>query len=75
MNLGDLIDRLADVSASMMDSARPSDEHNTCPICCENATEARDHMDYCAYRIARTQLSPHDLKRVRRLARALREED
>ncbi len=74
MNLPDLLTLVADLTASVMDSARPSDETHVCPMCVEPAAEARDHAADCAYRIARTQLTPDDLRRLRRFARAMKDE-
>jgi hypothetical protein len=67
----ELLDTLAAIAESVMDSGAPSDEHNACPICTLNATQATEHDMDCAYRIARTRLSPANLQAVRRLARAL----
>jgi hypothetical protein len=73
-SLADVLDRLAAVAASMMDSGATSDERNHCPICDLPATQASEHDPDCAYRIARTQLSPADLAEIRRLVRVLRYE-
>lgn len=71
-SLADVIERLAAVASSAMDSVRPSDSLNACPFCGLNATAADQHDPDCAYRIARTQLSPQDIAEVRRLVRVLR---
>lgn len=71
-SLADVLERMAAVTQSMMDSAAPSDEHNECPICTLRAAGAQEHDPDCAYRIARTQLSTNDVAEVRRLARVLR---
>lgn len=74
LRLPELLSLAAEVVASVMDSARPSDDTVDCPMCHEKATAARDHAADCAYRIARTQITPEDLKRLRRLARAIGDE-
>lgn len=70
--LADVLDQLAAVAASVMDSAAPSDEHNDCPMCLLKASGAAEHDPDCGYRIARTRISPADVAEVRRLARVLR---
>jgi hypothetical protein len=71
-SLAEVLERLATVAESMMDSGATSDEHTECPICGLKATGVQEHDPDCAYRIARTQLSPDDLAEVRRLVRVLR---
>jgi hypothetical protein len=70
--LADVMERMATVAQSMMDSGATSDEHNACPICTLRATSSKEHDPDCAYRIARTQISPADVQEVRRLVRVLR---
>lgn len=71
-DLATAIERMVAVSQSVMDSARPSDDTNECPMCGFTVTEASQHDPDCAYRIARTQISPADLNEARRLVRVLR---
>jgi hypothetical protein len=71
-NLADALERMIDITASMMDSAAPSDEKVECPMCTLKASGAKEHEPECAYRIARTEVSPADLAVARRLVRALR---
>jgi hypothetical protein len=70
--LADVLERMAAITQSMMDSGATSDEHNACPICTLRATGAGEHDPDCAYRIARTRISPADAQEVLRLARVLR---
>jgi hypothetical protein len=72
-SLADLVMLAASAMGSVMDSARPSDDKVACPMCLEFATRAKDHQPDCAYRIARTQISPADLKRLRSFVRMLEE--
>lgn len=74
-SLDAVLDLVAAVAESVMDSARPSDPHIECPMCTLRVTDPADHEPDCGYRIARTQLSPADLAAVRRLARVLRHGD
>jgi hypothetical protein len=70
--LADVPERMATAIETMMDSGAPSDEDNECPMCTMKASREVEHDPDCAYRIARTQLSPADVAEVRRLARVLR---
>ncbi len=70
--LADVLERMAAAAQSLMDSARPSDENNDCPMCLLPATEAREHDPDCAWRIAKAGLSQADVNEVRRLVRVLR---
>lgn len=67
----DLLETLAAIAESVMDSRVPSDEHNECPLCNLKATQEIEHDLDCAYRIARTGLSTANIAAVRRLARAI----
>lgn len=69
-----MLERVVAIAESAMDAARPSDQENPCPFCTERATEAPEHAQDCAYRIARTLISPADLQQLRRLAQLLRYE-
>lgn len=71
-DLATVLDLMVNVCASLMDSARPSDEEHACPMCDQAATEALEHDPDCGYRLARTRLSPLDVTAVRRLVRVLR---
>jgi hypothetical protein len=66
----ELLSAAVESVASLMDSGRPSDEQNSCPMCLEYATRTDEHTADCAYRIAR-HLSPDDLTRLRRFVRAI----
>lgn len=70
--LADVLDHLAAIAASCADAGAFSDGDHACPCCLQKATRAGEHDPDCAYRIARTRISPDDLSEVRRLARVLR---
>lgn len=74
-SLPELLDKLAVIAESVMDMGRPGDDTHPCLMCLENATEAADHNPDCGYRIARSEISPADLKRVRRLARVIERQE
>jgi len=71
-NLADVLETMAAITQSMMDSSVPSDEKNDCPMCLLPATQTVEHDPDCAYRLARTAMSPMDVAEVRRLVRVLR---
>lgn len=71
-SLSDVLERMTAAAQSLMDSARPSDEHNDCPMCLLPATEATERDPDCAWRIAKAGLSQADVNEVLRLARVLR---
>jgi hypothetical protein len=70
--LADVLERMVAITESMMDSGAPSDQETECPMCVLKAARDHEHDPDCAYRIARTQISPADVAEVRRLARVLR---
>lgn len=70
--MSEVLERIAVITESMMDSGATSDENTECPICGLRAANEREHDPDCAYRVARTQISPADLAEIRRLARVLR---
>ena len=71
-NLAKVLETMAAITDSMMSSSMPSDEKNDCPICLLPATQEIEHDPDCAYRLARTAMSPMDVAEVRRLVRVLR---
>ena len=72
--IAEILATMLEITKSMMDAARPSDERIACPMCCRRATEEREHEPFCAYRIARTRVTPLDVRAIERLAEVLRDD-